>query len=575
MFARMLTFLTLVTFVGAPAAARSADAAKNATPTIIVRVDSINNLLEDVKYLGELAGQKDKVDEQLKFVKTSVEDQKIDKAIDFTRPWGMYGTVNPDKPEDSTGVIMLPVADEKGLLDLLGNFMMMPDKGEDDIYTLQVPLLPYPAYFRFANKYIYITVQNKAGVAKESILEPTKVFSGGKTTTFSALFRLDQIPDDMKKMAISQLDEHLNKEKQKEIPGETKVQTELRHKMMDAMGQRVARLIQEAGELALAFDINRQANRLNGEMTFTGKPGSSLAKEIADAGKTPSLFGGLVSSKAAINALVHNTFPEEARKAIEPAIDEAFKQAKEKEKDALKRELGEKIFAAIKPSLAAGELDMAFSFHGPSKENHYTFLGAVKLHDGQKVEEAVKDVLNKAVPESDKEKIHLDAEKSGEFNIHKLDAHKDFDEKTKAILGDHAIYLAFRSDAVFVSGGARGLETIKEALKSESKAAPAGLLEISMSHLAPLILAAHGKNQDPEETKKHIQEIFKGDNDKIRATLEGGKALKGNFTMSTAVIKFIGQIAAHEEHTFNKVEPKIKGAKKKPKKEEEKKEEDK
>src|SRR5207248_9099019 len=65
--------------------------------------------------------------------------------------------------------------------------------------------------------------------------------------------------------------------------------------------------------------------------------------------------------------------------------------------------------------------------------------------------------------------------------------------------------LAFRSDAVFVSGGARGLETIKEALKSESKAAPAGLLEISMSHLAPLILAAHGKNQDPEETKKHIQ----------------------------------------------------------------------
>jgi len=202
-------------------------------------------------------------------------------------------------------------------------------------------------------------------------------------------------------------------------------------------------------------------------------------------------------------------------------------------------------------------------------------MGGVKLQDSQKVEEGVKDVLSKAVPESDKQKIHLDAEKSGEFNIHKLDAHKDFDEKTKAILGDHAIYVAFRSDAAFVSGGARGLETIKEALKSESKAAPAGLLEISMSHLAPLILAAHGKNQDPEETKKHVQEIFKGDNDKIRATLEGGKALKGNFTMSTAVIKFIGQMAAHEEHTFNKVEPKIKGAKKKPKKEEEKKEEDK
>src|SRR5258707_12319349 len=113
MFARMLTFLTLVTFVGAPAAARSADAAKNATPTIIVRVVSINNLLEDVKYLGELAGQKDKVDEGLKFVKSNVEDQKIDKSIDFTRPLGLYGTVNTDKPDASTGTVMVPVADQR------------------------------------------------------------------------------------------------------------------------------------------------------------------------------------------------------------------------------------------------------------------------------------------------------------------------------------------------------------------------------------------------------------------------------------------------------------------------------
>jgi S-ribosylhomocysteine lyase LuxS involved in autoinducer biosynthesis len=578
MFARMLAFLTVMTLVGTPAAARSADA-KSTSPTFVVRLDSINNLLEDVKYLAELAGQKDKVDESLKFVKTTVEDQKIDKAIDFTRPLGMYGTVNPDNPVDSPVVLLVPVADEKGLLDLLGNFGMMPDKGEDGVYSVQAPFPPIPIYFRFANKYAYITAQNKAGVAKESILEPGKVFPAGKTTTFSVSLRLDQIPDDVKKMAISQMEEHLNQEKQKEIPGETKIQSELRRKMTDAMGQRMAQLIQDAGELAFSFDINRQANRLNGEMTFSGKPGSSLAKEIADAGKTESLFGELISSKAAINILLHTTFPEEARKAIEPAIDAGFKEAKENEKDPGKRELAEKIFEAIKPSLTAGELDLAFSFRGPSKENHYTFLGAIKLKDGQKVEEAVKEVLNKAVPESDKQKIHLDAEKSGEFNIHKLDAHKDFDEKTRAILGDHAVYLAFRSDAVLVSGGARGLETIKEALKTKSKVAPAGLFEISMSHLAPLIMAhaeGHGVDKEKsEQNKKLVHELFKGDDDKIRATLEGGKELKGSFTMSASVIKFIGQMATHEEHTFNKVEPKIKPSKKKTKKEEEKKEEDK
>ena len=86
---------------------------------------------------------------------------------------------------------------------------------------------------------------------------------------FSAVFRLDQIPDEMKKMAISLLDENLNKEKQKEIPGETKTQTELRRKMTDAMGQRMAQVIQEAGELALSFDVNRQA-----QPAFAGEPGA-------------------------------------------------------------------------------------------------------------------------------------------------------------------------------------------------------------------------------------------------------------------------------------------------------------
>jgi hypothetical protein len=51
--------------------------------------------------------------------------------------------------------------------------------------------------------------------------------------------------------------------------------------------------------------------------------------------------------------------------------------------------------------------------------------------------------------------------------------------------------------------------------------------------------------------------------------------LKGTFTMSASVIRFIGQMATHSEETSGNGEPKAKAPKKKPKKEEEKKEEDK
>jgi hypothetical protein len=567
MFARMLTCLTVITLVGAPAPVRSDDTAKDAAPSFVIRIDSIDNLIEDAKYLAEVAGQKDKAEEGLGFVKATIEAQKIDKIVDFSRPIGMYGKVNAKDFTQSSAVLLVPILDEKPLLELLGQIGMAPEKGEDGIYSISPPFPPIPVHFRFANKYAYITAQNKEGVAKNSILDPAKVLSSDKANTFSASFRLDQIPDDLKKMAISQLEDGIDKEKKKVVPGESKVETEVRTKFIDVFTKHLTHLINDAAELGLSFNIDRKEGKLSGDMTFSGKPGSELAKEIADAGKTESLFGGLVGSKAAVNLLMHPSLPKDLVDGLAPAIDIGFKESQEKEKDPAKRDMAEKIFKAIEPTLKSGELDLALSWRGPSKENHYTFLGALKLKEGDKVEQAFRD-LAKIAPAKDQEKIHLDAEASGDVNIHKFDVQGDFDEKTRAMLGKHPIYVAFRSDAAFVSGGANGLHAIQEALKAEPKAAPTGLIEISMAHLAPLIIAQAGQ-KDPEEIKKVIQEVFKGDNDKIRLTFEGGKALKGTFDMSAAVIKFGATMGTSAHATFKEVGKEIKPTKK-PKKEKEK-----
>ena len=81
MVARMLSFFAVVMFVGAPAPARAADDAKSTTPTFVLRIDSINNLIENAKFLAELAGQKDKAEEGLKAFQSEVDDKKIDSAF--------------------------------------------------------------------------------------------------------------------------------------------------------------------------------------------------------------------------------------------------------------------------------------------------------------------------------------------------------------------------------------------------------------------------------------------------------------------------------------------------------------
>src|SRR5260370_12428833 len=161
-------------------------------------------------------------------------------------------------------------------------------------------------------------------------------------------------------MAVGQLDEHIAKEKDKEIKGETKTQAEIRRKMMDGAAKHLSHLIQDAADLGLSFNIDRKEGRLTGDMTFSGKPGSTLAKEIENVGKTQSLFGGLISSKAAINVLLHPILPEDVRHAIGPAVDEGFKEALEQDKNASKRPPPEKLLNDIDPPLNSCESDVAF-----------------------------------------------------------------------------------------------------------------------------------------------------------------------------------------------------------------------
>jgi hypothetical protein len=548
--ARLFAFLTVFTLVIVPTPARSADEKKAGTPTVVIRLDSINNLIEDVKYIANLSGQKDKADEGLGFIKSIVDEKGIDKAIDFNRPLAIYGSINTDNPMESTGALLVPVADEKHFLDLLEQNQLTAEKGEDAVYTVNPQFSPVPFYFRFANKYAYIAAQNKSSVEKSNLLDPAKVFSSGKGLTFSAEFRLDQIPAEFRDMGVTLFETKVEEEKTKKIPGETEAQTTIRHKTIDEVTKQAATLIKEGGEIALSYNIDRKAGELKGEASFSGKAGSKLAAGIADLSKAKSLFAGLGASDSAMKLLAHLSLPEDLRKGLEPIVDDGIKEAVKHQTDATKRERREKILKALEPTIKAGELDALFNMSGPDKNQHYAFFMGIKIREGKQVEAELRDLV-RLVPERDRHKIKLDAEKAGGVSIHRVDIQEIYDEKLRSILGDSPIYLAVRQDALLVGVGTEGLSLIKEAIKAEPKAAPQMELAISVAHLAPLIGLAerlHEKNPTDEIRKASEEAFGKADkkNDKIRITVEGGKSFRGTFTMSAPVIKFLGQLLSTE-----------------------------
>jgi hypothetical protein len=549
MASRLLSWVAVVSLLASGSLVRAADdqpkhapgngAAK--APTLVVRIKPINDLLSDAKYLATIAGHEEQAN-QVEGLVSQMSGENGLGGIDLKRPLGVYGTISPDLVS-SGGVVLVPIVNEQTLLDFLEGYTIKAEKGDDGIYTLKSSFpIPVPIFLRFANKYAYLTAQNKATLDKSKLLDPETVLSSVRPATLSARFRIDQIPNFAKEMALAQMELRMAEEQQKTVPGESKAQGALRGQIMKNVSERMVSVLKEGGEVEAFLDVDRKANQIVFETSLAGKPGSPLTRSFAEIGHSQSLFAGLAGDHPALNVVLHFALPEELRKGFEQVVREGMQKGLEKEKDEARRESGKKLLKALEPTINAGELDVGVALRGPSDTKHYTVIVGVKVKDGQAIDSAIHDVLQ-SLPESEREKVKLNAETAGDTKIHRIDGQKDFDEQHRQIFGDNPFFAAIRSDAIFVAGGERGLEALKNALNIEPRTSPQVVVEASVASLAPL--AAHGDKKAGTELHKAVEASFKGekDADKIRFSLEGGKALKARFAMDAAVVKFIALVS--------------------------------
>src|SRR5262249_360196 len=126
------------------------------------------------------------------------------EGIDTKKPMGGYVFAGPNGT-DSYGAFMLPVKDEKSLLNILANNGLKPEKSKDGLYTIKDSRIKVPIFFRFANGYAYVAPLSEIGLAKNKLLTPAEVLPENETALVSASFRIDQIPDTIKEIGLAQL----------------------------------------------------------------------------------------------------------------------------------------------------------------------------------------------------------------------------------------------------------------------------------------------------------------------------------------------------------------------------------
>ncbi|MBM4067580.1 MAG: hypothetical protein FJ271_01355 [Planctomycetes bacterium] len=539
MLRRWLSPLAILCVVALPSLARAQDASP---PTSVVRVRSLEAVIDNIKMVVALAG-KENVAEQIEgLIKTKIGADGL-VGIDPKRPFGGYVRLSKDL-EVPAGAVMIPIADEKAFLGLLENLTLKVTKDKKGIYSVSLkPAVPVDIAFRFANKYAYVTALNLEALEPGNLVPPEKIFSANMPA-LSASVRLDQVPNAAKLIAVSVVEQKLEEEQNKRQPGETDKQRELRVQILKKVATQIRDVLEDGSELSVALDVSKKAGAVTADIRLSAMSKSNLAETIQKLGKTPSLFAGLAGADSAAHGLIHFIPAEDIRKALAGVVDEAMDKALASIQDEAKRKQAESLAKALAPTLRAGEIDVAFNLAGPGKNKNYNLIVAGKVkegnHLGKTVRALVEDLL-KSIPPAEAEKIKLDADAVGDIKIHRVEIQSAFDPKARAVFGDNPIYVAFRDDAVFLALGEGALPALKKGLTAKpGEASPLANFEVSLARIAPLLAKT-------DEQKEIVEKAFKdGEPGTVSVRLQGGADLRLSLSARLSVLQVLAQLLVRD-----------------------------
>jgi hypothetical protein len=530
---KYLAALVLAGVVLLPNMAAAQDAK---TPALVVRTQSVETIVSKIKHVAKAIGKEAYGKQVEAFVKAQANGQGPE-AIDVKKPMGLYVKPNADWTNGAV-VWMLPVKNEQSFLKALMQLNQAATKNEDGSYSIDQGIVPLSIGFRFANGYVYLAGGDLAAITPANLVAPAEIFpaNAAAKSLLSAVLRMDRMPKSVKDEFIRGVTKSLNEEKERiDKEGKTPAEKIAAKKTMDAFAQQMTDFVLGVKEVALHFNIEEPANTISVEMTLEAVKNSKLSKTITSLGKFHSPFAGILKQDADVTELVRFVLPNDLKKVLTDTYDQAVRQAVMGEVNPANKVLAGKFFAAIRPTLQMGELQVALV--GRMHEGGTaTVLAGIKVVQGMKLDEVFR-MAYKSMPPQEKAKVKLDVAKVGLIKIHELNVSDNLDPNTKKLFGGGPMYFAFRNDAMFFAFGPEGLTALTQAVTAPAGQATKMLIyQAKMGKLLPFFLE--------NDKQKHLaKRIFSKDPGLVTFTVEGGTMLRIQGSMSISVLEFIAAIA--------------------------------
>jgi len=532
---------------------KEAPAAATSGPAVLIRVQSINDLLKTADYVRTLAPEEagEQIKQGIDAIKAFIDDKKGLEGIDVTKPIGAYITFKEDFGETPPIVILIPVADKDTVLKALEERLgLKVEKEKDGVFKTQADQIPFPIYFRFANDYAYVTINDSANIDAKSLPKPADILVGKPEHIISASVRIDRLPEALKKMAIAAVENKLAEAKEAPLPNAPKSLIEFKDKAIDELVMNLKNILEGGEEASLLLNVDPKKDEVAIELEMKGTKSSQLAKDIKSIRDNKSVVGGaLAFPDTALSLNVSVSLAASLKKMLPKVVDDALEEAKKQgliPGDIFDK--AEPLIKALLPTVKAGNLDLGIAMIGPDKSDKFTLLAGVKVVDGKKIEEAVKETVKKELPPEIADLFKLDAEKLSDGSMMHTVKLADFiDEKTEKIVGKSDLHIVFRDDLMLVAIGPNAKEVLTKAVTS--KPADVGVLQLKVS-LARIVPIMGDNAAELSNAKKVAEKVFgKGGSkaDEIRLSVDGGDSLKIKLLAKGKAIQFLVELGLSQK----------------------------
>ncbi len=509
----------------APSIARAQTDPAGDQTVAILGVNSIDNLLEDVDFVGNLVGQPALADQIQPML------AGFTQGIDPSKPLGLIVKQGEAGP---AGALCLPVTDLQQLLTMLGMFGVTSAKQENGLQEISAQGQTF--FAREADGWALVSMLPQ--MLEDLPANPGQLI-GTLTNRYDVGVRLhvQNIPEQYREMAVAQLQLGLEAGLGEKQAQETDEEFSSRRELATAQVEQLKQVIQELDQVSLGVSLDGENQRLLIDMLYSGVPGSNLAEQLARNSDPQTDFAGFFQPDAAMML----TFASQASDTDIAKMKQSFATAREQIAVAIagqaddtfttaEREVFDSavddFIAALLATVEEGKMDGGAVLN--LSPNSATFLAGGLVGDPSKMEAGLKKLEELAASKNPEfTGIHWNAAEHKDVKFHTLQLPlPEEPAESRQLFGDAVdVAVGIGDKSVFLALGRDCLQALQDVL-DESAIQPGksiAPMELSFALQQIMEVAATFAAAEDQENLRLISEMLANNadgRDHVRVVLQ-------------------------------------------------------